>query len=100
MSATDQAVEVPMENSAVLGSARRRIISLDILRGLVIVIMVLDHVRDFLYIDAAAFDLLDPVHTTPLLYATRWVTNFCAPTFVFLAGVSSWLQRARGLSYL
>ena len=40
MSATDHAVEVPMENSAVLGSARRRIISLDILRGLVIVIMV------------------------------------------------------------
>ena len=54
MSATDQAVEVPMENSGVLGAARRRIISLDILRGLVIVIMVLDHVRDFLHIDAAA----------------------------------------------
>jgi uncharacterized membrane protein len=96
MSATDQAVEVPMENSAALGSARRRIISLDILRGLVIVIMVLDHAREFLHIDATAFDPLDPVHTTPLLYATRWITNFCAPTFVFLAGASSWLQRARG----
>jgi uncharacterized membrane protein len=99
MLATDQAVVVvPMQNSAVLESARRRIISLDILRGLVIVIMVLDHVRDFLHISAYDFDALDPQRTTALLYTTRWVTHFCAPTFVFLAGVSAWLQHARGKS--
>jgi uncharacterized membrane protein len=69
-------------------------VSLDLLRGLVIVFMVLDHVRDFLH--AAHFDPLDPAHTTALLYATRWITHFCAPTFVFLAGTSAWLQRARG----
>ena len=70
--------------------------SLDILRGLVIVLMVLDHVRDFLHVDSARFDPLDPAHTTALLYATRWITHLCAPTFVFLAGASAWLQRARG----
>lgn len=76
-------------------SARQRLVSIDILRGLVIVIMVLDHVRDFLHVDALR-DPLDPAHTTALLYATRWITHFCAPTFVFLAGASAWLQRARG----
>lgn len=82
--------------AATLSGPRQRLVSLDILRGLVIVIMVLDHVREFLHVDAASFDPLDPAHTTALLYATRWITNFCAPTFVFLAGVSAWLQRVRG----
>ena len=81
-----------------LSGPRQRLVALDILRGLVIVVMVLDHVRDFLHLDAERFDPLDPAHTTALLYATRWITNFCAPTFVFLAGTSAWLQRARGRS--
>jgi uncharacterized membrane protein len=78
------------------GSMRQRIVSVDILRGLVIVLMVLDHVRDFLHVSAYDFDPLDPARTTAIVYATRWVTHFCAPTFVFLAGASAWLQHARG----
>lgn len=88
-----------MSDSTAAGSGvRARLASLDILRGLVIVFMILDHVRDFLHADAARFDPLDPTRTTALLFATRWITHLCAPTFVFLAGTSAWLQRARGKS--
>ena len=66
------------------------------LRGLVIVIMALDHVRDYFHDSGYAYDPLNPSTTTAMLYATRWVTHFCAPTFVLLAGVSAWLQHAKG----
>ena len=61
-----------------------RIQTVDILRGLVIVIMALDHTRDFISISLQS--PLDPTSTTPALYLTRWITNLCAPTFVFLCG--------------
>src|SRR5262245_4039014 len=64
--------------------ALSRLASIDVLRGLIIVIMALDHVRD--YFTDVRFNPLDPAHTTAMLYATRWVTNFCAPVFVLLAG--------------
>lgn len=64
-----------------------RLHSIDIARGLVIVLMALDHVRD--YFSNAHFDLLDPSQTTPGLYLTRWITHLCAPMFIFLAGVSA-----------
>ena len=74
-------------------SGLARVSGIDTLRGLVIVLMVLDHVRDFFSvpIDPLALDSGDPA---PFL--TRWVTHLCAPTFVFLAGVSVWLQASNG----
>jgi uncharacterized membrane protein len=76
---------------------RRRVDHVDLLRGLVMVIMVLDHVRA--YFSGAHFDPTDLTRTTPALFATRWITHYCAPTFVFLAGASAWIagtRRTRG----
>src|SRR5262245_37507687 len=73
--------------------ARLRLDGIDILRGLAIVLMALDHVRD--YFSNAHFNPLDLSQTTVPLYLTRWVTHFCAPTFIFLAGVSAHLVAQR-----
>ena len=73
-----------------------RITEIDMLRGLVIVLMVLDHTRDYLFSGSFSGNPLDPATTTPWLYATRWITHLCAPTFVLLAGVSAYLQHAKG----
>jgi uncharacterized membrane protein len=75
--------------------SKPRIQSIDILRGLIMVIMALDHTRDFFHEDGLTGDPLNPDTTTPILYFTRWITHFCAPTFVFLSGLSAWLQSQR-----
>jgi len=84
-----------------LTAARNRVQSIDILRGLVMVIMALDHVRDFFYkadLGKAADAALDPTNmqtTYPALFFTRWITHFCAPIFVFLGGTSVYLMCQR-----
>jgi uncharacterized membrane protein len=70
-----------------------RVESVDVLRGLLIVLMALDHARD--YFSSAAIDPTDPVHSWPALFITRWVTHPCAPGFILLAGASVYLQRQR-----
>jgi uncharacterized membrane protein len=75
-----------------VASKTRRIDSIDVLRGLVMVIMALDHVRDYFHQSANPLDLAT---TTPLLFFTRWITHFCAPVFVFLSGTSIYLQSLR-----
>jgi len=71
-----------------------RMTSIDLLRGLVIIVMALDHVRDSMMIGSLQDPISDP-NTGPLLFATRWITHFCAPAFVFLAGTSAGLMARR-----
>ncbi|MFO1501149.1 MAG: heparan-alpha-glucosaminide N-acetyltransferase domain-containing protein [Verrucomicrobiota bacterium] len=73
---------------------RPRFDSIDLLRGFIMVLMALDHTRD--YFTNAKFDPLDLTHTTTALFLTRWITHFCAPNFIFLAGVGAFLTRTRG----
>lgn len=75
--------------------ASKRIESIDIVRGIAMVIMALDHVRDYFHISANIDDPLNLDTTTPLLFFTRWITHFCAPIFVFLSGTSIYLQSLR-----
>jgi len=68
----------------------QRLVAIDILRGLVIALMTLDHVRD--YFAVTGFNPLDLEKTTPAWFWTRWITHLCAPSFVLLAGCSAFLR--------
>ena len=86
-------------NLAKPASPGTRLLSIDALRGLVMIIMALDHVRDFFHADAMVFSPTDLSRTTPVLFFTRWITHYCLPVFMFAAGMGVYLygrSRTRG----
>ncbi|HUQ83081.1 MAG TPA: heparan-alpha-glucosaminide N-acetyltransferase domain-containing protein [Gemmatimonadaceae bacterium] len=86
--------------AANLGQSAQRLESVDLYRGILMVIMLIDHVRYFVHFDGATalHDPLDVATTTWYFYLTRWITHLCAPGFVLLAGASAGFQRQRGAS--
>ena len=80
-----------MSNSAAVPA--RRLESVDVLRGVVMILMALDHVRD--YFGAAGINPTNPATTTVALFFTRWITHFCAPTFFLLTGTGAYLSSRR-----
>lgn len=90
---TTAAISPPQTTVLKEPGQKQRIASIDILRGLVMLIMAIDHCRDFF-----SFHHPEPTNlaiTTPFLFFTRWITHFCAPTFVFLSGISAYLAGTR-----
>jgi uncharacterized membrane protein len=73
----------------------KRIYSIDLTRGIVMIIMALDHVRDMMHTTSLLHQPTDLMTTTPTLFFTRWITHLCAPTFVFLSGTSAFLSMER-----
>lgn len=73
----------------------KRITSIDTVRGIVMLIMAIDHARDLMHTTALTANPLDLSITTVPLFFTRWITHLCAPTFVFLSGVSAFIAVSR-----
>src|SRR3954447_20614723 len=74
----------------------KRLQSIDIVRGIIMIVMALDHTRDLIHITSVTQQPTDLQTTTTALFLTRWITHFCAPAFVFLSGVSAYLSFKRG----
>lgn len=79
---------VPVTSASI---KRKRIESIDLLRGIVMIIMTLDHVRDYFHGPAFEYSPTDLAHTSVPLFFTRFITHYCAPVFVLLAGMSAYL---------
>ena len=79
-----------------------RVTSVDALRGLVMIVMALDHTREYFHSGAMSFQPEDLTRTTAVLFFTRWITHICAPVFMLTAGIGAffWLRRGRTVSQL
>lgn len=88
-------VPSPLEPDTRIEASTSRIESIDLLRGIVMVIMALDHVRIYFFYGTYLFSPTDLQHTTPGIFATRLITHLCAPTFILLAGTSAYFTAKR-----
>lgn len=86
----------PAPVPAAAAPRKSRIMSVDALRGLVMIIMALDHTRDFFHASAMVFQPEDLTRTTVPLFFTRWITHICAPVFMFTAGLGAFFRLGRG----
>lgn len=75
--------------------SKPRIESIDLLKGLAMIIMALDHVRDYFHYDSFMFDPSDPLQSNLPIFFSRFMTHFCAPAFAFLAGTSAFMVGKR-----
>jgi uncharacterized membrane protein len=87
--------DLPMSFGTFTAVKNKRLNSIDLLRGTVMIIMALDHVRDYFHKDAFLYSPTDLTQTSVVLFFTRFITHYCAPVFVFLAGVSAYLYGAK-----
>src|SRR5690348_8568676 len=76
--------------------AASRMNSLDAIRGAIMIVMALDHIRDFFHSGAMLFNPTDLQRTTAIIFFTRWITHFCAPVFFLTAGAGAYLWYQRG----
>ncbi|WP_343692901.1 heparan-alpha-glucosaminide N-acetyltransferase domain-containing protein [Chitinophaga sp.] len=72
-----------------------RIVSIDLVRGIIIILMALDHTRDYFHQYSYLHDPTDLAYTSVPIFFTRWITHFCAPAFMFLSGISAFLYQTK-----
>jgi uncharacterized membrane protein len=73
-----------------------RIQAVDALRGAIMMLMAIDHIRDYVARSAQQFLPTDLTRTTPAIFFTRWITHFCAPVFILTAGLGAYFWMTRG----